>query len=76
MRKYRHGITDEQFVNMLNNQNYQCAICGDKITHSSHLDHDHKTGKIRGVLCPYCNHGLGEFKDSIFNLSKAIDYLS
>ena len=76
MRKYRHGITDEQFVILLNNQNYQCAICGDIITHASHLDHDHKTGKIRGILCPQCNHGLGQFKDSIFNLSKAIDYLS
>lgn len=37
--------------------------------------HDHKTGKIRGLLCRACNHGLGNFLDSIENLEEAINYL-
>lgn len=39
------------------------------------MDHDHTTGKIRGLLCFGCNTGLGKFKDSIVILNKAINYL-
>jgi hypothetical protein len=56
-----------------------CAICG---THDPgtkrrmHVDHDHATGKVRGVLCPLCNVGLGHFKDSPALLAKAAQYLA
>lgn len=62
-----------------------CAICGlqassynkhpkeDKTT--LHLDHCHKTGKIRGLLCTRCNKGLGSFSDNSDNLIKASIYL-
>jgi len=39
------------------------------------MDHDHETGKFRGMLCHHCNRGLGNFKDKIENLEKAIEYL-
>lgn len=40
------------------------------------VDHDHLTGVVRGVLCYYCNNGLGKFMDSIPNLESAIKYLN
>ena len=54
-----------------------CEICSKDITlRQAHLDHDHKTGKSRGWLCPNCNIGLGFFRDSIENLKAAIAYLA
>lgn len=49
-----------------------CAICGDV---AMHVDHDHKNGKVRGVLCVNCNVGLGRFHDDPDMLKKAINYL-
>jgi len=49
-----------------------CDICG---AESKHLDHCHSTGKIRGGLCPRCNHMLGHAKDNTDTLRKAIKYL-
>lgn len=57
-----------------------CGICG--ATESSggkkqlHVDHDHTTGKIRGLLCNHCNLGIGHFKDDTELLQAAIKYLS
>ena len=81
--KQRYNVTPQEYESMLEAQNYKCAICGkdaseskrgDKIE-SLHIDHCHKTKKIRGLLCHTCNTGLGHFKDKIENLLKAIDYL-
>jgi hypothetical protein len=71
-RKYRLSFDDYQ--KMYETQNALCAIC---YTHKDtfFIDHDHKTGKVRGLLCPRCNSGLGQFKDSVFNLTNAINYL-
>ena len=58
-------------------QERKCKICGCKIPlRASHLDHDHKTYKIRGILCPDCNKGLGHFKDKMDRLTKAVQYLN
>lgn len=51
-----------------------CNICG--ATERLHVDHDHSTGRVRGILCVNCNHGLGRFRDNPELLSKAIFYLS
>lgn len=62
---------------LLYNQNRMCAICGTYIDkRTAHLDHDHETGKLRGVLCMKCNVGLGMFGDSCLNLDKAIQYIT
>ena len=54
----------------------KCEICNQTITESTcHIDHCHKTNKVRGLLCNTCNKGLGLFKDNIAALSKAILYL-
>jgi len=63
-------------------QNGKCAICkkpetrktGNKIRELS-IDHCHKTGKVRGLLCDSCNNGLGRFKDSVKLLESALKYL-
>jgi hypothetical protein len=73
------GISRVDFLEMLAIQNNRCAICGH--TSEKHgafwpvVDHCHKTGKIRGLLCMNCNQGLGKFKDSYGNLLGAAMYL-
>lgn len=52
-----------------------CSICGKSTVKSLAIDHDHNTGKIRGLLCFSCNVGLGHFKDDITLLEKAIEYI-
>jgi hypothetical protein len=73
------GLEMEQFQAMLSQQDNACAICGYTDTVNPKLfpvvDHDHKTGKIRGLLCMSCNQGLGKFKDDPALLEKAIVYL-
>lgn len=75
--KSRYGITREDYDGMLSSQNYVCAICSkpDNIGWCLSVDHDHKTGKVRGLLCNSCNHGLGHFRDSPEILIKAANYL-
>lgn len=85
-RKYRRFIKKtydfsyEKYEEMLESQNYSCAICDSKIssnrTKRLFIDHCHTTMKVRGLLCSSCNNGLGLFKDSPTLLKKAIGYLS
>lgn len=77
MRDY--GISNQDYLNMLNNQNYKCAICNvdqSSLSRKLNIDHCHKTGKVRGLLCNTCNRALGYFHDSIYNLKKAMEYLN
>lgn len=79
--KKKYNITIEDFQIMLKNQNNKCLICDslleikDLNSNYPHVDHDHSTGKVRGILCMNCNLGLGYFNDSIKLLNKAIIYL-
>lgn len=76
--KIRFGITLNEYNNLLEKQNNQCAICfihqGD-IKKKFAVDHNHETGKIRGLLCHHCNVGLGHFRDNVDFLQSAILYL-
>jgi hypothetical protein len=80
-RKKLYGITAAQFSQMLSDQGGVCAICqtpdwpAPSGQAGPHVDHDHVTGKVRGILCQSCNHGLGKFKDDPKRLRAAADYL-
>ncbi len=75
--KRKYGITKEEYNNMLKEQNGKCVICGIDFnnTYQIDIDHNHKTSKVRGLLCSGCNTGLGKFKENTFILIKAIKYL-
>jgi hypothetical protein len=74
----KYGITAEQWDKLFKKQGKKCAICGSKRSGNKHgwdTDHNHETGKARGILCHGCNVLLGGAKDSIRVLRKAIKYL-
>lgn len=81
MHKWKMTLHDYNLI--MQTQNYGCGICGRKenLIHSSGVkqdfavDHDHDTGKIRGLLCDLCNKGIGMFKDRSDFLLFAHDYL-
>lgn len=76
----KYGITLDQYEEMLEAQDGHCAICpattpGRANRKYLYVDHDHETGKVRGLLCGNCNDGLGRFIDDIDLLASAIMYL-
>lgn len=77
--KCRYGLTTEEWQTMHLKQNHCCAIClnhmDDTQDKTLHVDHCHKTKKVRGLLCSVCNKGIGLFKDNYEYLEKAIAYL-
>jgi hypothetical protein len=73
-RLKRHGLTVEEYEIMAERQNYCCAICG-REPKKLHIDHDHETGKVRGLLCRHCNCLIGFAKDNGLILERAIKYL-
>jgi hypothetical protein len=76
MRKF--GMTIEQYDAMLEAQGGGCFICGrpPREDISLHVDHDHFTGKVRGILCFCCNNALADFQDDPELLRKAAGYVS
>ena len=74
--KKKYDITPGRYAELLFWQNGVCAICGGvNKTHTLSVDHNHKTGKVRGLLCVRCNSLLGNAKDDVSILTKAIAYL-
>ena len=78
----RYGITIERYAEMVQEQDNLCAICGKPETHIAldkeiplSIDHCHKTGNVRALLCFKCNVGLGYFNDSIEQMEESIAYL-
>lgn len=69
------GLTRARYYAVLEAQSWSCAICGKVPSKKLDVDHCHKTGKFRGMLCKGCNTALGKFKDSPDLLNRAIDYL-
>lgn len=79
LKKYNLTIAD--YNKMKQDQNYRCASCFDvpipgKSKDGFHVDHNHLTGKVRGLLCQDCNLGLGYFHDSAIKCQLAIEYLN
>ncbi len=75
--KRKYGITIEQYDELLAAQGGRCAICRrePRPDISLHLDHDHESGKLRGILCFRCNNALGDFDDDSGLLRAALRYL-
>jgi hypothetical protein len=72
----RYGLSVEEVQSMYESQHGRCAICFTEIMgRNRHIDHDHLTGKVRGILCQKCNMGLGSFDDNQIKLQAAINYL-
>ncbi len=78
-RLKRYGLTLQTFNEMLEGQRHRCKICLTFVPGGFHnqwaVDHCHRTGKVRGLLCNNCNKGLGHFKDSSILLFRAQFYL-
>ena len=75
-QRRKRGFTPEMFNDMLFNQDFKCAICSVEINVSSHADHDHDTGKARGILCSSCNTLLGRLESKGFDwVDRAKAYL-
>jgi hypothetical protein len=69
----RYGMTEADVAGAVERQGGFCLICLHR--HSLHVDHDHASGEIRGLLCFRCNGGLGQFKDDPKTMRAAVDYL-
>jgi len=84
IRKYRlknkYGISLEEYDALLKEQQYRCAICLCNVPSKKYhkylaVDHDHKTGKVRGLLCSNCNRALGFLKEQITTIQNMITYI-
>lgn len=74
--KRYYGLSLEDIDKILIEQQYKCKLCGASLIETKRcIDHDHKTGKVRGILCQCCNTGLGMFHDDPKQLSLAIRYI-
>jgi hypothetical protein len=66
--EYKYGITQQDYKNMLEEQNHKCGICGIDEKHAENarlcVDHNHKTNVIRGLLCKKCNQAIGLLQDN------------
>ena len=70
----RYGITIKEWKRLYRKQKGRCAICLKKAGRGRrglHVDHNHKTGKLRGLMCPPCNRGLERLKS---HLDRAVKY--
>lgn len=72
--RQKYGLSFAQYRGLIESQGGKCAICG-RFLKRPHVDHDHKTGKIRGILCCRCNVSLAGLGDSISGLEQALEYL-
>lgn len=81
VRKRDYGITSDDYLRMLAEQGGGCAICSWKPLPGAtgngrlHIDHCHRTGKLRQLLCIQCNNGLGRFREDTAVMRKAIEYI-
>ena len=81
--KQRYGLTTPERSNLLLLQNSKCKICfrdirftGKNTQYNACVDHDHKTGKVRGIICGLCNTWLGYLENREINLDNVKSYLS
>lgn len=84
-RYAKYGISVERYAEILVAQNNACAVCKNTLADLSrtgrrkpsfHLDHDHKTDAVRGLLCFRCNYGLGWFSDNVERFQQLAEYIT
>lgn len=75
LRKYRYGLSLEEYTKLVEKQEGRCAICHQVPKRSLQVDHDHRTNTIRGLLCVNCNRGLGYLMDNPDIIDAAAQYL-
>lgn len=79
--KRTYGISLEEFNSLLDIQQGECKLCYRKVSvegigpNRAVVDHCHKNGHVRGILCNECNRALGYFHDNITAIENAVDYL-
>lgn len=77
--RYNYNITLIEYNEMLESQSNLCSVCDADLSKlpvkNVHLDHNHQTGKVRGILCSHCNLMIGHARDNSTNLRKGADYL-
>lgn len=66
------GITPEDYERLLERCDHRCLACGSQ--KQLHIDHDHATGRIRGILCGNCNRALGLLRDDAIRISQLLEY--
>jgi hypothetical protein len=76
-----YGLSEADFEKMLTAQENACAICKREFTcadknSTPHVDHDHRSGEARGLLCNRCNTCLGHFGDNIEGVGRVVSYLT
>jgi hypothetical protein len=73
----RYGITVATLNGILDEQSFLCAICEEPLRGGRYqaIDHDHTSGKVRGVLCASCNTAIGKLKDDPEIIRRAADYV-
>lgn len=76
-RLNKYSLSPEEYEDMLERQDGKCAVCKEVMggSRNEHVDHDHVTGKVRGLLCAHCNTAIGKFRDEPERLIAAAQYL-
>jgi hypothetical protein len=79
-RALKYGLTEERFNLLMVSQDFACAVCDRPLDpkgyRTIHVDHSHKTGAVRGILCSNCNLGIGHLREDPSIMGRAIDYLA
>lgn len=74
--KTTYGLTPEEYQALYDKTDGKCYICLEEKDYYLHVDHNHSTGKVRGLLCNHCNRGIGMLRENINTLKSAIEYLN
>ena len=80
LREKLYGLTEEAFSSMIIEQDFCCPVCERQLDpkgyRTVHVDHDHESGKVRGILCSNCNVGIGHPREDPAIMLRAIAYLN
>ena len=76
LRQNYRGFSSQDYETLLLKQGGACAVCGKQAKRHLHVDHDHATGAVRGLLCGDCNAALGHLHDSPEIIRRLLQYIS